>query len=121
MISALGVSAAGFAPFWFAPLMLPPGAAPFALSAAGLFVAGVGIGSLYPLSATLTIGAASGMADRATLRMALAGGVATPAAPIALGAGADSFGIGLAYGLVAALLLATTAVTAAVGRGMRTG
>lgn len=121
LMSALGVSAGGFAPFWLAPLMLPPGAAAFALGAAGLFVAGVGIGSLYPLSAALTIGAASGMADRATSRMALAGGFATLVAPIALGAGADSFGIGLAYGLVAALLLATTAVTAAVGRGMRTG
>ena len=87
-MGAFGVGAAGFAPLWLAPLLLPPGAAAFALSAAGLFVAGTGIGSLYPLSAVLTIGAASGMADRATSRRALAGGFATLMAPIALGTGA---------------------------------
>jgi fucose permease len=119
LVGAVILSAAGFLPFWLAPLVLPPASAATLASVAGLFVAGLGIGNLYPLGASLATGAASRVVDLATSRIALTVGCATLVIPPALGIVADRFGIGNAYAIVAALLLAAAALAVTVDRSTR--
>jgi fucose permease len=119
LVGAVALSAAGFLPFWLVPLISPPGTAPALVSAAGLFVAGLGIGNLYPLGASLATGAASRIVDLATSRIALTVGCATLVIPPALGIFADRFGIGNAYAIVAVLLLAAFALAVTVDRSSR--
>ena len=119
LVGAVALSAAGFLPFWLAPLVSPPGLTPTLASAAGLFVAGLGIGNLYPLGASLATGAAPRVADLATSRIALTVGCATLVIPPSLGLFADRLGIGNAYAVVVALLLAAFAVGVAVDRSSR--
>jgi fucose permease len=115
LVAAIALSAAGFLPFWLAPVVLLPAGAAVA-SVAGLFVAGLGIGNLYPLGASLATGAASRVVDLATSRIALTVGCATLLIPPTLGISADHLGIGNAYAIVAALLLAALALTVTVDR-----
>jgi len=89
------------------------------VSVAGLFVAGLGIGNLYPLGASLAIGAAPRVVDLATSRIALTVGCATLLIPPALGLVAGRSGIGGAYSIVAALLFAAAALAVAVDRSAR--
>jgi MFS family permease len=116
LVGAVILSAAGFLPFWLAPLVLPPALVSVAASAAGLFVAGLGIGNLYPLGASLATGAAPRKADLATSRIALTVGSALLLIPPSLGLIADRSSIGSAYAIVAALLLAAAALTITVDR-----
>lgn len=119
LVGAVALSAAGFLPFWLAPLVSPPGTGPTLVSAAGLFVAGLGIGNLYPLGASLATGAASHIVDLATSRIALTVGCATLVIPPSLGVFADSFGIGNAYAIVAVLLLAAFVLAVTVDSSSR--
>ena len=104
---ALAITAMGFLLFWLAPLA--------ALNIAGLFVAGLGIANLFPL----TLSAASSVvtptqADRASGRIALAAGLAILITPQVLGALADQVGIAGAFAVVVVFLaLALGAVRAA--------
>jgi fucose permease len=116
LVAAVTLAAAGFLPFWLAPLVLPSASAATLASVAGLFVAGVGIGNLYPLGASLATGAASRVVDLATSRIALTVGCATLVIPPTLGIAADRFGIGNSYAIVAALLLAAAALAVTVDR-----
>jgi fucose permease len=116
LVGAVILSAAGFLPFWLAPLISPPALASITTSAVGLFVAGLGIGNLYPLGASLATGAASHVVDLATSRIALTVGCATLLIPPSLGIVADSLGLGNAYAIVAVLLLAAAALTITVDR-----
>jgi fucose permease len=119
LVGAVALSAVGFLPFWLAPLISPPALTATLVSAAGLFVAGLGIGNLYPLGASLATGAAPQVADLATSRIALTVGCATLIIPPSLGLVADRSSIGSAYAIVAALLLAAAALTVTVDRSAR--
>jgi MFS family permease len=119
LVGAVALSAAGFLPFWLAPLISPPALAATLASAAGLFGAGLGIGNLYPLGASLATGAAPQVADLATSRIALTVGCATLIIPPSLGLVADRSSIGSAYAIVAALLLAAAALAVTVDRSAR--
>jgi fucose permease len=98
LLLTLCVAFAGFPLFWLS-------AAP-ALSLLGLFVVGLGVGSIYPLAIAVGVAAAPGRTDTATARLGLAGGAAILTAPFVLGAFADRIGIERAYGIVVPLLLA---------------
>jgi MFS family permease len=89
LYGSLGVTVAGFLAFWLT-------GAP-TLAVAGLFVCGLGIANLYPLSLALTIGAAEGQEDQANARTQLIGGLLVIAAPYLLGALADSVGLTAAF------------------------
>jgi len=93
---SLAVTAAGFLLFWGADR---PGVAVL-----GLFVCGLGIANLYPLSLALTIGAAAGAEDRANARTQLLGGVLTAAGPYLLGTLADRLGLATAFALEPVLI-----------------
>jgi MFS family permease len=116
LVGAVALSAAGFLPFWLVPLISQPTLPATLASATGLFVAGFGIGNLYPLGASLATGAAPRIVDLATSRIALTVGCATLIIPPSLGIAADHLGLGNAYTIVAALLVVAAALALTVDR-----
>lgn len=97
LLAALGIAFAGFLVFWLAPVP--------AFNVGGLFVAGLGIGSLFPLGLSTATTIAAPHSDRASARVTLAAGLAIFVAPQALGTVADITDIQSAFGLVAGLLV----------------
>jgi MFS family permease len=102
---SLAVTIAGFLLFWLA--------APPVLAIIGLFVCGLGIANLYPLSLALALAAAPGNHDAANARTQLLGGLLVIVAPYLLGSLADNLGLRAAFtvepvliGACALLLLA---------------
>jgi fucose permease len=69
----------------------------------GLFLAGLAIALLYPLSMSFAVGAAGAAGNAASARSGLAAGTAVLTAPIALGAMPDHVGLSRAY-LIAPIL-----------------
>lgn len=93
---ALVLAFIGFLIFWLSPL------AP--LNVVGLFVAGLGIANLYPLSLAAGTTAAGDDTDRAGAYISLAAGMGALLAPQVLGAVADVTGIAVALGGIVVLL-----------------
>ncbi|QIN83967.1 MFS transporter [Rubrobacter tropicus] len=108
LVATLCVALVGFPVFW-----LSGGTTP---ALAGLFITGLGIGSIYPLGVSAALAAAPGNADAAAARLSLGGGGAVFLAPFALGALADRVGIGPAFAIVAPMLLAAVALAIIAGR-----
>ena len=115
LLGAQLVAIAGFVLFWLVP-QITPGMWGAASSVAGLFVTGLGVANLYPFALSAATGIVPERADRAVARIALVGGSAILLAPLVLGSAADVFGIGKAYGIVAAILLSAVATTVVVNR-----
>jgi fucose permease len=110
--AAVGLAMMGFFSFWLAPLAV--------INVAGLFMAGLGIANLFPL----TLSAASGVvrthqSDRASGRITLAAGTAILVTPQALGTLADQVGIKNAYGVAAVFLVLALGAILAAGRKTR--
>jgi MFS family permease len=97
LLLALGISGGGFFVYWLAPDVLA--------TVLGLFVAGIGVANLFPLTVALALGAAPGQSNEAGARLTFASGTAILVAPLLLGALADATGIRLAYGVVPIFLL----------------
>ena len=70
----------------------------------GLFLTGLGIANLYPITLSLALGLAPGRSDTASARATLAVGTAIMLAPLALGVLADALGLQAAHAVVPALL-----------------
>jgi len=87
--AALCLIAPGFLAFW--------GGASAAVIVFGLFLNGLAIALLYPLSLSFAVGAAGAAGPAASARSGLAAGTAVLTAPIALGALADQVGLSRAY------------------------
>ncbi len=104
---ALGISTAGFLLYWLSPV-LP-------LTILGLFVAGLGVANLFPVTAALALGAAPGRSNEGGARLSFASGAAILGAPLVLGALADTIGITLAYAIVP-LFLGGAFITSWLGR-----
>jgi len=66
VLLSLAVVTSGFAVLWLVPVLVA--------ALIGLFVAGLGVANLYPLSAALALATAPGRADIANARMQLVGG-----------------------------------------------
>ena len=75
-----------------------------AMAVVGIFVIGLGIGPLYPLSANFAVGSAADKRDLASVRLAIAFGVSLLLAPMALGTLADQVGLGPAHLVLPALI-----------------
>ena len=103
LLGAQVVTGLGFALFWLTR------AAPLAL--AGLFIAGLGVANLYPVTLSLAVGAAPGQPSTATARATLASGVAILTLPMLLGWLADRLSLGAAYGVVGILIVAAFLMT----------
>src|ERR687885_262797 len=98
LLVTLCVALVGFPVFWLSAVPAP--------SLLGLFVLGLGVGSIYPLAISVGVAATPDRTDTATASLGLAGGGAILTAPFVLGAFADHVGIERAYGIVVPLLLA---------------
>ncbi len=97
LIGALALVFCGFLIYWGSAW--PPAVV------AGVFVIGLGVAPLYPLVTDFAIGAAPKAKDLASMRLAIAFGLALLLAPIALGALADELGLGPAHLALPALVL----------------
>jgi MFS family permease len=105
---SLAVTAAGFGLFWLTGSPVP--------AVTGLFICGLGIANLYPLSLALTLAAAPGNADAANARTQLLGGLFVIAAPYLLGSLADHVGLHAAFTIEPVLIgLATLLLLAGLG------
>ncbi len=96
LIVAAGITLVGFPLFWL-------GYETPAIALAGLFLMGLGIANLYPLTlaTTTTVGAAN--PDAASSRTSLAAGLAILIAPQVLGTLADQIGIYSAFAIAGGL------------------
>jgi predicted MFS family arabinose efflux permease len=105
LAGALGLTAIGFAILW-------PAASP-ATALAGLLVLGIGLGNLFPLGLSVTVGLAPDHAQLASGRAVLVTSAAVLLAPLTVGALADATSISAALSVVpAALALAAVGLTA---------
>ncbi len=108
LLLALAVALVGFSFFWFVHL------AP--LSLIGLFLAGLGVSNLYPLTLSLCTTVAPDQADKASARITLGTGSAIFIAPLVLGWTADQLGIANAFAIVAILIIIALGVTFTANR-----
>jgi len=111
---SLGITALGYALFWLGPIALA--GSPGLVALAGLALSGLGIAGLYPLLASLALGASPGRIVEASASFTLSAGIAILAMPLLLGRLADWIGIRDAYGLLALLLVLSGVLNAAAGR-----
>ena len=102
LLITLGISLAGFPLFWLARLP--------ALNILGLFVTGLGIANMYPLTISIAIGLAQDQSNLASARVSMGVGSALLTAPLLLGWLADRLSLQFAYGMVVVLLLAALAI-----------
>ncbi|MFN8554466.1 MAG: MFS transporter [Candidatus Obscuribacterales bacterium] len=100
--AAAVLSLFGFSTFWLAPTAV--------INVLGLFIAGLGVANMYPLTLSAALGAAPKNLALAASRMNMATGAAGLCAPLILGGIADRAGIFQAYSAVAIML--TLAVAA---------
>jgi predicted MFS family arabinose efflux permease len=99
---ALLVTLAGFLVFWLSPLAT--------FNIIGLFITGLGIANLYPLTISLAIGLAADQSNKASARISLGVGTALLSAPLLLGWLADRLSLQNAYGMVIVLTIAACAI-----------
>ncbi len=92
LLIALAITLIGFLLFWLGPF------AP--LNIAGLFITGLGVANLYPLTLSVTTSLVPEQANIASARISLAAGLAILGGPQILGAAADQFTIRNAYAIV---------------------
>ncbi len=102
LIAAL-IILVGFPLFWL-------GRTP-TLNITGLFLCGLGVANLFPLTLSAAVGVAADQSNKASGRISLAGGTAILITPQILGTAADQIGIFNAYGIVVPVLAAVIAVT----------
>ncbi|MCG5466819.1 MFS transporter [Micromonospora sp. NPDC053740] len=96
LYASLAITGPSFVLFWLTDQPV--------LAVLGLFLCGVGIANLYPLSLALTLGAAGGHEDRANARSQLILGVVAGVSPFLLGNLADQYGLVTAFALEPVLI-----------------
>ncbi len=105
---ALGVALAGFLTLWLGRDL--------AIAAVAIFVTGLGVGNLYPLSLAMALGAGGGSTDRAMARTQVAVGLAIGTAPLLLGVLSDRVGVLRALAVEPCLIVIAALVLLVVGR-----
>lgn len=103
LVGALALTCVGFAGFW--------STSEASVSVVGLAVTGLGVALLYPLSVSLAMASAPGLAEVASIRASLAGGLAVLLAPFALALLADAIGVRSGFLIVVALLAVALTLT----------
>jgi MFS family permease len=98
LMLSYAVALVGWALFWTATTT--------GSALAGLVVAGLGYGAMYPMSVALMLRAAGARPDKAQAIGSMGVGLATGVAPFALGALADNVGTHSAFVVVAVLVVA---------------
>jgi MFS family permease len=106
LLLALAVALLGFLLYWLSILPVA--------NVAGLFIAGLGVANLFPLTLSVATGVAAEQANRASARLTMGGGLAIMTAPLILGWTADQIGLLGAFAIIVFLfgLAGGVAVTA---------
>ncbi len=99
--ASLVVALAGFLVVWITPDVV--------VAAGGLFLTGLGLALLFPLTSSIALGHGAGRSDRAIAIISVVIGITMGAAPFALGAVAAAVGVTTGFLIVPALLLAGAA------------
>jgi MFS family permease len=86
------------------------------LAALGIYLGGLGTGSLYPLGVSVALALVPGLQNRASARLIIASGVAILAAPFILGLTADATSVATAWLLIPAFCVAALALSIPVSR-----
>lgn len=102
LIAASAIVVIGFPLFWLAQVPL--------LNVIGLFISGIGIANLYPLTLSVATSIDPARSNTASARASLGAGAAILITPQILGAIADQIGIYGAFGIAAVLSLVVTAL-----------
>ncbi len=102
LLAALGLTLVGFPIFWLSRLAV--------FNIFGLFITGLGIANLYPLTLSVAVGLAAGQTNQASARASLGVGAALLTAPLLLGWLADRFGLQNAYGIFLVFIIAAFVV-----------
>jgi fucose permease len=100
LLLALSIMTLGFLLFWILP--------DIRLKVIGLFLTGLGVANLFPLTLAVAMDLAPQRAHTASAHLTAGAGISILIAPLLLGKIADTIGIQRAYGLVLALLLITS-------------
>jgi fucose permease len=109
LTAAIMTAGSGFLIFWLTRSLLP--------GLIGLFICGLGVASLYPLTLSLAIGSAGSNTVQASARATLASGTAILTLPLVLGRLADALGIRPAYGVILVLLVGVMLIVQLQKRG----
>ncbi len=96
LYASLALTGASFMLFWLTGRPV--------LAIVGLFLCGVGIANLYPLSLALTLDTARGREDQANARSQLVLGLVAAGSPFLLGSLADRYGLATAFALEPVLI-----------------
>ncbi len=97
LLTALILTAIGFFLFWLSPMTV--------LAVVGLFIAGLGVANLFPLTLSVASNVVTpAQSDAASGRISLGAGMAILIAPQILGTFADATDIKTAYGVVVVIL-----------------
>jgi MFS family permease len=102
LLASLGITMIGFLMFWLTRIP--------ALNVSGLFVAGLGIANLYPLTLSIAVGLAAGQSNTASARVSFGVGTALLTAPLFLGWLADRLSLQNAYSIVIIFVIAASAI-----------
>lgn len=97
LLGTLTLTTIGFLGFWLSGHVT--------VATAGLFITGLGVANLYPLTLALAVAAAPGQTDKANARAQLLIGVAVVIAPLALGVLSDAVGVPSAFAVELALIV----------------
>jgi fucose permease len=108
LVGALALCLAGFPVLWLARSV--------PLNIAGLFIVGLGVANLYPLTMSTAVESAAQQSNAASARLVLAAGVATLIGPLVLGWLADQVTLERALGVAGALLVVSLVVTLIANR-----
>ncbi len=108
LLMAGGIVVVGFPVFWLSRAPL--------LNVLGLFICGLGIANLYPLTLSVATAVAPRQSNTASGRISMASGTAIFIAPQVLASTADQIGIQNAYGIVAGLIIGVIIVTVFANR-----
>jgi len=111
LLATYGLAFVGFAVLWLSTSPAP--------AVAGLVLAGLGYGAMYPVAISLALQAAPSRPDQAQAALTIGGGAAIGAAPFVLGALADAVGAHRAFILVPVLLVAGALAVALAQRSAR--
>lgn len=108
LILSLSLAVLAFLLFWLGAGM--------ATHVVGLFLVGLGVANVYPVSLTLATESTPDHADWASARVGVAGGSAVLLAPLVLGAIADHASITRAFSIALPVLLVALALSLAASR-----
>jgi fucose permease len=108
LLGALAIVVIGFPMFWLSRQPL--------LNVTGLFLCGLGIANLFPLTLSAASHVGTAQPNRASARVSLAGGLAILVAPQTLAGLADQIGIWNAYAIMPFLLVGAIIVTLIANR-----